>query len=101
MSLFDLTLLLVCTLVIILFWQSRGSAEAAVKHVTRYCESNQLQLISVSLVTRKFAIVQGKLGWHSEYQFEFSGNKEDKYCGTILLLNKHAKHIDVPAYRVE
>ncbi|MBO1254115.1 DUF3301 domain-containing protein [Alteromonas sp. 5E99-2] len=101
MTLLNLVLFFILLLVCMLFWQSRGIAEAAMKHVKQYCDKNGLQVISVSLQKRKIALVQGKPGWNSTYQFEFSGNKEDTYTGNIVLLNKHAKHIDVPAYKVE
>jgi hypothetical protein len=100
-TLTNLILLLLFAFIAVLFWQSRGIAEAAINHVKRYCEQQGLQMISVSRISRRLTLAGGKLGWLSVYNFEFSGNREDKYVGTITMVNKYAKSIDVPAYRIE
>lgn len=99
MSLSTLVMLFIIALFAWLFWLSRGIAEAAKSHVERYCQHNELQLISVSRNRLRLAMVQGKPGWRSEFNFEFSGNREDRYSGTLIMLNDMAKHIEVPPYR--
>lgn len=101
MTLFNVFLLILLGFGFFLFWQGRGISEAATRHVKHYCEKHQLQLISVSRKRRQLGLVSGRLGWVSTYQFEFSGNQEDKYTGTILLANNQVKQIDVPAYKVQ
>jgi hypothetical protein len=100
MTLLTVFLLILLGFSFFLFWQSRGISESAIRHVKHYCEQHQLQLISVSRKSRKLGIVAGRIGWLSTYQFEFSGNQEDKFVGYLLLANKQMKKIDVPAYKI-
>lgn len=84
-----------------LFWQNRSISEAAVAHVTRYCDKHNLQMISVARKKTRIAVIAGKLGWKTEFEFEFSGNKENKYAGVLCMSNRIATSIDVPAYRID
>lgn len=99
MSLINLVLLFVVIFIGWMFWLRRGMAEAAKKHVERYCDANELQVISVSRKSLKLAMVSGRPGWHAQFQFEFSGNHEDRYQGTLFMQNHFAVKVEVPPYR--
>jgi len=99
MSLTQLLFLFIVVCVAWLFWIRRGMAEAAKQHITGYCKQHQLQLLSVSGQSMRLAMVSGKPGWHATFQFEFSGNKEDRYTGTLTMQNHYAVKVEVPPYR--
>ncbi|MFC3093137.1 DUF3301 domain-containing protein [Alteromonas sediminis] len=98
----SLTQLLILFLVLFfswLFWIRRGMAEAAKRHISAYCQHHDLQLLSISRQTMQLGMVSGKPGWNATFEFEFSGNKEDKYLGTLYMKNHFAVKVDVPPYR--
>ena len=99
MSLNHLILLFFLLITCWLFWLRRGMAETAKKHIERYCAQHELQVISVSRQKMRLGMVQGKPGWHAEFAFEFSGNHEDRYLGTLYMQNHFAIKVDVPPYK--
>lgn len=101
MNLFDLIILLIIVLLAAMFWRFRGISEAVKIQLETYCERQQLQLISVARTKTRLASHRGKLDFHSDFVFEFSGNGEDSNQGQVKMIGLRVKTIDTPAYRVE
>jgi hypothetical protein len=101
MNLYDLILLIVIFLIAAMFWRFRGISEAVKIQLDAYCERQQLQLISVARVKTRLGSYRGKLDFHSEFAFEFSGNGENSYQGMVSMVGLKILNIDTPAYRVD
>lgn len=101
MNLFDLILLIGIFLLAAMFWRFRGISEAVKTQLDAYCERQQLQLISVARVNIRIGSYRGKLDFHSQFVFEFSGNGEDSCQGQVQMIGLKVQNIDTPAYRVE
>jgi len=101
MNLFDLVLLIGIFLVAAMFWRLRAISEAVKTQLDAYCERQQLQLISVARVKFRIGSYRGKLDFHSDFVFEFSGNGEDSNQGHVKMIGLKVQNIDTPAYRVE
>lgn len=101
MNLFDLILLIGIFLLAAMFWRFRGISEAVKTQLDAYCERQQLQLISVARVNIRIGSYRGKLDFHSQFVFEFSGNGEDNCQGQVQMIGLKVQNIDTPAYRVE
>ncbi len=100
MSLFDILILLVFVVVAIQFWRVRDITEYTTGYLRRYCEQQHLQFISVARIKTRIAMHRGKPDWHTHFAFEFSGNGEDAYQGTIELKGKHVVSTHMPAYKI-
>ncbi len=101
MNLFDLILLIGIFLLAAMFWRFRAISEAIKSQLDAYCERQQLQLISVPRVKIRLGSYRGKLDFHSDFIFEFSGNGEDSCQGQVKMIGLKIQNIDTPAYRVE
>ena len=101
MNLFDLILLIGIFLLAAMFWLFRAISEAIKSQLDAYCERQQLQLISVARVKIRLGSYRGKLDFHSDFIFEFSGNGEDSCQGQVKMIGLKIQNIDTPAYRVE
>lgn len=101
MNLFDLVLLISIFLLAAMFWRFRAISEAVKIQLDAYCERQQLQLISVARVKTRLGSYRGKLDFHSDFVFEFSGNGEDSCQGKINMIGLKVQNIDTPAYKVE
>lgn len=101
MNLFDLTLLLGILLVALQFWRIRAITEKAHQHLAAYCQTHQLQLISVARHKTRLGSYRGKLDWQSGFIFEFSGNGENSYQGELSMSGTKVLKIDTPAYRMD
>ena len=100
MNLFDIVILLVVVIVAMQFWRIRAIAEHAKVHLTHYCEKQDLQFISLARSRTRLASHRGKLDWHTEFTFEFSGNGEDSYQGTLTMAGLEVLNTELPAYRI-
>ena len=100
MTLIDILLLVIIIAIALQFWKLREMAEAAQAYLRHYCQTNKLQLISVARVKTRLTTHAGKLTWRVDYAFEFSGNGEDRYNGTVTLANNRVAAIDLPAYKI-
>lgn len=100
MTLAELSLTLLLGFIGIQFWRIRGISEAAYLHINRYCEMHQLQLLTLARKSTRLTFKYGKPDWHSEFQFEFSGNGEDRYIGDMVLIGKKVLRTQLPPYRV-
>ncbi|MEH6711524.1 MAG: DUF3301 domain-containing protein [Paraglaciecola polaris] len=101
MNLFDLTLFLVILLVVFQFWRMRAITEKANLHLAQYCDQHGLQLISVARNKTRLGSYRGKLDWQSSFIFEFSGNGENSYQGTLSMAGQHVLEVETPAYRAD
>lgn len=100
MNLGDIVILLIFAVVIFQFWRMRAISEYAREFLAGYCKSRQLQLISVARVKTTLGMSRGKLDWKSTFVFEFSGNGEDAYQGTLDMIGTKVLDTTIPAYRV-
>ena len=100
MTLSDIVVLLIVTIVAFQFWRVREIAEVAKAHLNDYCEEHNLQFISVARHKTRLTTVKGKIDWHCVFYFEFSANGEDAYIGTLTMNGLHITKTDVPAYRI-
>lgn len=101
MNLFDLILLIGIFLLAAMFWRFRGISEAVKIQLDAYCERQQLQLISIARVKIRLGSYRGKLDFHCDFVFEFSGNGEDSCQGNVEMIGLKVHNIDTPAYKVE
>ncbi|QBY03233.1 DUF3301 domain-containing protein [Thalassotalea sp. HSM 43] len=101
MVLSDIYLLLGLFLLVWYIWFSREIAEIARNKCQQYCEQHGLQFISIARTkTRiRFSKRQG-LYIHAEYLFEFSGDGESAYAGTLIMHSKKVAAFDLPPYKV-
>jgi hypothetical protein len=101
MNLFDLVVLLSVVVIGLLFWRFRAIAETANQHLSDYCERQNLQLLSIARIKTRIGSHRGKLDFHSEFSFEFSGNGEDSYQGVLTMVGLKTLDLYTPAYRIQ
>ncbi|RDV24391.1 DUF3301 domain-containing protein [Alteromonas aestuariivivens] len=100
MNLFDVVVLLLISLIAYQFWRIRSISEGAQTYIEHYCDSHNLQLLSLARYTTRLSLKQGKLDWKSVFIFEFSGNGEDKYSGSLEMIGRKVLTTRLPPYRV-
>lgn len=100
MNLFDVVILLVICLIAYQFWRLRGIAEGAQHYMHRYCDAHSLQLLSLARHSTRLSFQQGNLDLKSVFVFEFSGNGEDRYSGTLEMIGRKVISTHLPPYRV-
>ena len=81
MTLLELVIWLIIGFTGYQFWRIRGISERTNVYLKQYCNSNNLQLLSVARAKTRFTFKYGKPDWHSKFNFEFSSNGEDRYTG--------------------
>lgn len=83
------------------FFYLRKVAELARKHIQKYCNKENLQFIALARTSSKIRFTR-RDGPHflSQFVFEFSGDGEASYQGTISLRGYKLDNIDLPAYRI-
>ena len=96
----DIVLLLIVAVIVFQFWRIRAIAEQAKAYLQVYCQRQQLQLISIARRKTRLTFHRGKLDWRTEFSFEFSGNGEDSYQGTLVMSGLSVLDTQLPAYRV-
>lgn len=101
MTLLNILLLAIIIAVAYQFWRLRGIAEYARLYVNQYCDRHQLQLLNIARGKTRLSGKGGKLDWHCEFEFAFSGNGEDAQTGTINMQGLKVVNTDLPAYRVD
>lgn len=79
----------------------RNVAEAATSHAKAKCEHSRLQFISIARRSSRprFTHKQG-LHFFSIFDFEFSGDGQSSYSGTITLNGLKLATFELPPYRV-
>lgn len=100
MTLLELTLWLVLASVTFQFWRIRSISEFANGYIAQYCKNHQLQLLSVARSKTRITLKHNKFDWHNVYEFEFSGNGDDRYRGEIELIGKMIIRTTLPPYRI-
>lgn len=99
LNLFDLMLLMACAAVGMQFWQLRKISEGAVFHAQRVCRQRRLQFLNVARTKARIGKVAGAgLGWHSEYQLEFSTDGLNTITATLHFQGNKLKDIQMPFY---
>ena len=101
MNIYDLILLIGIFLLAAMFWRFRAMSESVRAQLATYCERQNIQFISVARVKTRIGSYRGKLDFHCDFVFEFSGNGEDTTQGYVKMIGLKIQHIDTPAYRVE
>lgn len=96
----ELTLLLIIGLTAFQFWRIRSFTEYAYEYLNQYCQTHQLQLLSIARHKTRITAKYGKIDWLSEFDFEFSGNGEDRYSGRIEMVGKRVIRTHIPPHRV-
>ncbi len=83
------------------FIYQRKLAESARRFVEGYCEEHTIQFISIAKIKSRIVFDKKRgFSWKNRYLFEFSGDRESRYEGTLVVLGTKVKSIDVPVYRV-
>lgn len=83
------------------FYYQRKLAESARQFAHNYCEEKGLQFISIAKVKSRLVMDKHQgLRWRNHYEFEFSGDGQSSYEGTLILLGNKVQKIDTPVYRV-
>lgn len=100
MNLYDILLSLIVIVIMLQFWRIRAISEQAKHYLEQYCEKQHLQLLSVSRFKTRVTMHRGKIDWHNEFNFEFSGNGEDSYQGKLTMKGLNVTNTDIPAYRI-
>ncbi|GAB3022062.1 DUF3301 domain-containing protein [Bowmanella dokdonensis] len=100
MSLFDVVLLLLISAIGWQFWRIRAISEQAAAYLERYCQQQGLQFIALARIKTRPVANRGKLDWHSEFNFEFSGNGEDSYQGRLIMTGLKVTETVLPPYRI-
>jgi len=100
MTLLELVIWLIIGFTGYQFWRIRGISERTNVYLKQYCNSNNLQLLSVARAKTRFTFRYGKPDWHSKFNFEFSSNGEDRYTGEVELVGMHVLRTEVPPHRV-
>jgi hypothetical protein len=93
-------LLFVC----LLFWYFvylRRVSEYARSHANKYCKQENLQFLAIARLSSRFRFSK-RFGphWISDFDFEFSGDGESMYHGSLTLRGYKLDNIDTPAYRI-
>ncbi len=83
-----------------LFWQQRRQSEIAKTAVSRRCKELDLQLISVSLKRHNLRDANGRWGWHTIYDFEFSALGDDCYQGKLVMKGFYILNFHIPPHRM-
>lgn len=99
-NLFDIVLLMVIIVVGMQFWRIRAISEHAKFYLSRYCEKNGLQLISIARSKTRLSIHKGRLDWFNEFNFEFSSTGEESYQGILTMSGLSIVNTELPAYRI-
>jgi len=95
----ELTLFLLLLAVGFQFWRIRSISERAYGHVEHYCNTHQLQLLSVARKKTRLSFKYAKIDWWSVFVFEFSGNGEDRYVGEMEMIGQKVLRTQLPPYR--
>lgn len=82
------------------FWRIRGISEHTNHYLKQYCDTHQLQLLSIARSQTRFSFKYGKPDWHSKFNFEFSSNGKDRYSGEVELVGLRVIRTEVPPHRV-
>ena len=100
MTLGELTLFLLIGFAGFQFWRIRSISEAAFEHARLYCDTHHLQLLTLARRSTRLTFKYAKPDWHSRFEFEFSGNGEDRYTGEMEMEGKRVLRTQLPPYRV-
>lgn len=93
-------LLIVC----LIFWYFiylRKISEYARGHINNYCETENLQFISLARKSSRISFnKQQGPHWVSIFEFEFSGDGESSYLGEMTLKGYKVDKVTMPPYKI-
>ena len=97
----NIYLLLIIALILWYFVHMRKIAESARKFAIQHCQKEQLQFIAIARSSNRLKFSK-RLGLYFEtaFTFEFSGDGQSEYQGTVTLAGYRLINIDMPAYRI-
>ena len=99
-DLFWLTLTAVACL---LWWRGQQAKERALRHVRRYCEELDIQLLDDNIALRAVWLkrdASGRLSFWRRYHFEFTSTGDERYSGRIVTLGSAVTSIDLEPHRL-
>ncbi|WP_371189113.1 DUF3301 domain-containing protein [Thalassotalea maritima] len=101
MVLSDIYLLLAIALVVGYTFYIRDIAERARTVCQQYCKQHRLQYISIARQATRIACNKRRgIFIRCEFVFEFSGDGESAYQGTLIMNNKSVKDFILPPYKI-
>lgn len=102
-DLMDLVLIFGLLLLMLLWWQSRGSKEQAYQAARHYCHKMNVELLDQAVYLRRFWFKRDEHGtlkpWRS-YYFEFSVDGSDRYFGRVIMLGQYIQKIELEPHRL-
>ncbi|MEP0356598.1 MAG: DUF3301 domain-containing protein [Paraglaciecola sp.] len=101
MNIYDLIILVIILCLFAMFWRFRAISEQVKVSLEQYCDKHNIQLISVARTNTRISSYRGKLDFHTEFSFDFSGNGEDSYQGKVFMIGLHTLKVDTPAYKID
>ena len=87
-----------------IWWHGQGVKASALKHVKRYCDEHDIQLLDESLVLRKLwpaRNARGVMSLQRTYFFEFTSTGEYRYRGTVTLLGYQLQSVDAQTHHLQ
>jgi len=99
-TLLEILLIVVFFAFTVWFWRIRENAEQVREFALKYCQTYDLQFISIARKNIIFWPDRGKKIGLIEYSFCFSSDKETAYEGIISVYKGKINQVDLPAYRV-
>lgn len=97
----DVWLLILAVIVLYGFWLDRKIAEVAKQTAQRECDKLSLQLLSVACKRKQIRLLSnGKPGFKTEFEFEFSSTGNDSYTGMLYFEDTLLKQSWVPPHKV-
>ncbi|CAH0526697.1 DUF3301 domain-containing protein [Vibrio hippocampi] len=96
----NLLMLLALSCLCGLFWQQRRQSEIANSAVRRKCKELDLQVLSVSLGSHRLRDANGRWGWHTIYEFEFSALGDDAYHAKLVMKGFRVLNFHLPPHRI-
>lgn len=100
----DLFWLALTALVCLSWWHNLKLREYAMLKVVRYCEQHDVQLLDESIALKSLKPrrdqASGRLVLARRYQFYFTSTGDERYPGTIEMLGRQVKGIELAAHKL-
>jgi len=103
MILSDVFVLLLLSCLALIWWWDRGIKQSAFLKCKQYCENADIQLLDDTIQIKKIKLEKNS---HNQwqilrvFQFEFTYTSEERYQGTLEMLGKHMRHIELAPYKI-
>lgn len=103
MQIYDLIFLFILCIAAWIWWWDRGIKQTAFLKCKQYCEDLDVQLLDDNIQIMKIGLEKNDQGqWQllRVFQFEFTHTSEERYKGTLQILGRHVKHIELDPYKI-